>query len=139
MGSAVPGRLWASQDRPTRYRFSVFVTEAWLTCPECGFAKVEAMPSNACQHFYRCDSCNALLKPLPGDCCVFCSYADHVCPPKQAAALSSGTSRPAAARRAISTLAQAIRSRRRLHARGKHLSVVNAILSDQKTLASLSH
>jgi hypothetical protein len=86
MGSAVPVRLWASQDRPTRYRFSVFVTEAWLTCPECGFAKVEAMPTNACQHFYRCDSCNALLKPLPGDCCVFCSYADHVCPPKQAAA-----------------------------------------------------
>ncbi|MGE7197418.1 GDCCVxC domain-containing (seleno)protein [Brevundimonas sp.] len=23
------------------------------------------------------------LKPLPGDCCVFCSYADVPCPPIQ--------------------------------------------------------
>jgi len=24
--------------------------------------------------FYRCTACDVLLKPLPGDCCVFCSY-----------------------------------------------------------------
>ncbi len=61
------------------------VTEARITCPECGFAKVETMPTDACQHFYRCDGCETLLRPLAGDCCVFCSYADHACPPKQAA------------------------------------------------------
>ncbi len=41
------------------------------------------MPTNACQFFYTCPGCSALLRPLPGDCCVFCSYADQVCPPKQ--------------------------------------------------------
>ena len=46
----------------------------------------ETMPTNACQHFYVCASCQALLRPRHGDCCVFCSYADHDCPPKQAAA-----------------------------------------------------
>ena len=62
------------------------VTEARITCPECGFSKVETMPTDACQHFYRCEGCGGLLKPLPGDCCVFCSYADSLCPPKQTAA-----------------------------------------------------
>jgi hypothetical protein len=41
------------------------------------------MPENACQHFYRCTGCGEMLKPKSGDCCVFCSYADAVCPPKQ--------------------------------------------------------
>jgi hypothetical protein len=31
------------------------------------------MPLDACQHFYVCEGCEALLKPHPGDCCVFCS------------------------------------------------------------------
>jgi LSD1 subclass zinc finger protein len=43
------------------------------------------MPTDACQYFYRCDGCRTMLKPLPGDCCVFCSYADMTCPPKQIA------------------------------------------------------
>ncbi len=62
---------------------STVVTEATITCPSCGFTKVESMPTNACQHFYTCTSCGTLLKPKQGDCCVFCSYADHLCPPKQ--------------------------------------------------------
>jgi hypothetical protein len=68
-----------------RYAFGV-VTEARITCPECGFSKVEAMLTNACQYFYVCEGCQTLLGPRSGDCCVFCSYADHICPPKQAAA-----------------------------------------------------
>ena len=44
------------------------------------------MPTDACQHFYRCESCGELLRPTPGDCCVFCSYADSQCPPRQLAA-----------------------------------------------------
>lgn len=66
-------------------RFPAMVTGARITCPVCGFQKVEEMPVNACQHFYRCEGCGALLRPLDGDCCVFCSFADVNCPPKQAA------------------------------------------------------
>src|SRR6185312_9837000 len=39
------------------------------------------MPTDACQYFYDCKGCGALLKPLPGDCCVFCSYGSVPCPP----------------------------------------------------------
>jgi hypothetical protein len=56
-----------------------------LTCPSCGKASTETMPTNACQFFYDCPHCDALLKPLPGDCCVFCSYGDVPCPPIQEA------------------------------------------------------
>ena len=59
------------------------VLEATLTCPECEFVKTETMPTNACQFFYRCSACGTTLKPLPGDCCVFCSYSDQMCPPRQ--------------------------------------------------------
>ena len=61
------------------------VTEARIICPGCRFSKVETMPADTCQHFYRCEGCGELLRPLPGDCCVFCSYADSLCPPKQKA------------------------------------------------------
>jgi hypothetical protein len=60
------------------------LTEATITCPECGARTTEEMPTNACRFFYTCPSCSTLLRPLPGDCCVFCSYADRLCPPRQA-------------------------------------------------------
>lgn len=41
------------------------------------------MPTDACQFFYDCENCGALLKPRHGDCCVYCSYGDTVCPPVQ--------------------------------------------------------
>ena len=47
------------------------------------------MPENACQHFYRCTGCGGMLEPKPGDCCVFCSYADAICPPRQATQLAA--------------------------------------------------
>jgi len=53
-----------------------------LTCPRCGFAKLETMPSDACQFYYECESCKILLRPKPGDCCVFCSYGSVKCPPR---------------------------------------------------------
>ena len=59
------------------------VLESTLTCPLCGFRKAEVMPTNACVYFYECTSCRALLKPKPGDCCVFCSYGSVKCPPVQ--------------------------------------------------------
>ena len=59
------------------------VLESVLTCPKCGFAKPETMPTDACQFYYECTSCGALLKPNTGDCCVFCSYGSaECCPPK---------------------------------------------------------
>lgn len=54
-----------------------------LTCPECGARAVETMPTDACQFFYDCKSCGALLRPKPGDCCVYCSFGDTPCPPVQ--------------------------------------------------------
>ncbi|MEL5848485.1 MAG: GDCCVxC domain-containing (seleno)protein [Candidatus Igneacidithiobacillus chanchocoensis] len=56
-----------------------------LTCPHCGFAKEEQMPTDACQYFYQCSHCDILLKPKPGDCCVYCSYGTVPCPPVQQA------------------------------------------------------
>jgi len=41
------------------------------------------MPTDACQWFYECEQCHAVLKPLAGDCCVFCSYGTVPCPPIQ--------------------------------------------------------
>lgn len=58
--------------------------QSTLTCPTCGHKKDEIMPTDACVYFYECEQCNALLKPLPGDCCVFCSYGTVKCPPIQA-------------------------------------------------------
>lgn len=58
--------------------------ESILTCPQCGFAKVETMPTDACQFYYECTNCKSLLRPNPGDCCVFCSFGTNKCPPVQA-------------------------------------------------------
>ena len=55
-----------------------------ITCPMCGHRKTETMPEDACQYFYDCENCKTVLKPKPGDCCVYCSYGDAPCPPKQA-------------------------------------------------------
>lgn len=54
-----------------------------VTCPFCGHAREETMPADACAWFYECRGCRALLRPKPGDCCVFCSYGSHKCPPVQ--------------------------------------------------------
>lgn len=57
--------------------------ESTLTCPNCGDARKQAMPANACEWFYECPNCHTILRPKPGDCCVFCSYGDVPCPPRQ--------------------------------------------------------
>lgn len=60
-------------------------TSCRITCPECGHAETESMPTDACIYFYDCKGCGALLRPKKGDCCVFCSYGTRKCPPIQAA------------------------------------------------------
>ncbi|WP_363319803.1 GDCCVxC domain-containing (seleno)protein [Roseovarius sp.] len=61
-----------------------------LTCPECGQASLETMPTNACQFFFECPGCGTVLRPKPGDCCVYCSYGDVACPPVQKAECCCG-------------------------------------------------
>ncbi|HEX3180098.1 MAG TPA: GDCCVxC domain-containing (seleno)protein [Beijerinckiaceae bacterium] len=59
-----------------------------ITCPVCNRCSAETMPTDACQFFYECMGCGTLLRPKPGDCCVFCSYGDVPCPPIQEARAS---------------------------------------------------
>ena len=63
---------------------ATLVLETALKCPRCGHTKREVMPTDACQWFYECENCKAVLRPKAGDCCVFCSYGTNKCPPKQA-------------------------------------------------------
>ena len=56
---------------------------AVVTCPKCGAAAEEEMPTDACVFFYECTACHEVLRPVKGDCCVFCSYGDTPCPPIQ--------------------------------------------------------
>ena len=59
-------------------------TMANLTCPECGHVQEMTMPTDSCLFFHECANCKTVLRPRKGDDCVFCSFADEDCPPKQA-------------------------------------------------------
>lgn len=59
------------------------ILQSTITCPSCSFKKEETMPSDACAFFYECESCKKLMKPISGDCCVYCSYGTVACPPIQ--------------------------------------------------------
>ncbi|XIA62601.1 GDCCVxC domain-containing (seleno)protein [Bradyrhizobium sp. TZ2] len=63
--------------------------ESTLTCPQCRHQVVEQMPTDACRFFYDCAGCGVRLRPLTGDCCVFCSYGSVPCPPIQKGASPS--------------------------------------------------
>jgi hypothetical protein len=54
-----------------------------VTCPHCGHRSAERMPEDACRIVYECKGCGRALVPLPGHCCVFCSYGSVPCPPVQ--------------------------------------------------------
>lgn len=60
-------------------------TQSVLTCPACGHKSDLEMPLDSCQFFHECEGCGTLLRPRPGDCCVFCSYGSVKCPPMQIA------------------------------------------------------
>ena len=62
---------------------TAIVLESILTCPDCGHHEAVAMPEDACLYFHDCAGCGTTLRPLPGDCCVFCSYGSVPCPPIQ--------------------------------------------------------
>ena len=69
---------------------SEVVVASALTCPHCGHVAIETMPIDACQWFYECASCQTLLAPKAGDCCVFCSYGSVPCPPIQVSGKACG-------------------------------------------------
>ena len=69
--------MWKTLHKKTTKLLSV------IKCPKCGFEQQETMPTDSCLYFYQCKKCNEMLKPLPGDCCVFCSYGSIKCPSKQ--------------------------------------------------------
>lgn len=71
------------------------VTESRITCPQCGARKTEIMPGDSCTISYRCETCDALLTPSGGDCCVFCSYGSVPCPPIQRERLDARAARDA--------------------------------------------
>lgn len=66
------------------YNGKIVETQSTLTCPSCGHKKTEIMPTDSCVYFYECERCKTVLKPLEGDCCVYCSYGTAKCPPLQA-------------------------------------------------------
>ena len=55
-----------------------------INCPNCKHSKNEIMPTGNCVILYDCEKCKTILKPLPGDCCVYCSYGTRKCPSIQA-------------------------------------------------------
>ena len=59
------------------------LAESALSCPRCGHIKRETMPLDFCLFFYQCERCKAVLRPKPGDCCVFCSFGTVKCPSVQ--------------------------------------------------------
>jgi len=59
------------------------ITRSVVTCPNCKTQSEATMPTDACVVFFECNSCRAVLRPKPGDCCVFCSYGSVTCPPVQ--------------------------------------------------------
>ncbi|MEO8610113.1 MAG: GDCCVxC domain-containing (seleno)protein [Chloroflexota bacterium] len=59
------------------------ILQSVITCPNCGHSQSETMPTDNCQFLYRCTNCRTVLRPLVGDCCVFCSYGTVHCPSKQ--------------------------------------------------------
>lgn len=66
------------------YEGKIVELKSTITCPNCGHRKTELMPTNACEFFYECENCRTRLRPLEGDCCVYCSYGTVKCPPIQA-------------------------------------------------------
>ncbi len=56
------------------------VLDSVVTCPVCGATHQERMPEDRCVVTYTCKACGAVLRPKPGDCCIFCSYGSVPCP-----------------------------------------------------------
>ena len=52
-------------------------------CPNCARHSRDQMPRRSSVVRYHCLYCNTIFEPLPGSCCVYCSYGDVPCPNAQ--------------------------------------------------------
>ena len=60
-----------------------------LTCPDCEHSSEEHIPRDYWVILHRCRSCNKMLKPHAGNCCVFCSYGSVKCNGEQNSAIGA--------------------------------------------------
>ena len=69
---------------------------ATLTCPNpaCQHQQHVLMPTTFCQLAYTCEVCSLTHVHKKGDCCVFCSYADKLCPSMQEEGIGDTQSSP---------------------------------------------
>jgi hypothetical protein len=67
------------------------ILQTTITCPSCGTRRDETMPETDSVYFYTCTHCKRVLKPIFGDCCVFCSYGTVICPNEQRRALDDAS------------------------------------------------
>jgi hypothetical protein len=61
----------------------MFESTSVMVCPKCGHRESETMHEDTVQYFYKCKGCAKIIKPIKGDCCVYCSYGDTPCPTAQ--------------------------------------------------------
>ncbi|HIA92670.1 MAG TPA: hypothetical protein EYO10_01580 [Gammaproteobacteria bacterium] len=54
-----------------------------VTCPACEGQSSHVMATDSCLFFLDCPHCQLMITPKKGDCCVFCSYGNVPCPPRQ--------------------------------------------------------
>lgn len=50
-----------------------------IKCPFCGGKSIEKLELVTVEDRCTCKHCGMELKPLPGDCCVYCSYGSAGC------------------------------------------------------------
>ncbi len=50
-----------------------------LTCPACGYDRIEFLPVDTCRLYYLCPNCNTTLRPTPDDYCIHCSRGEIKC------------------------------------------------------------
>jgi hypothetical protein len=79
-----PGTPCANPDTLKRQRITFWIVATLL------LARPEIMLVDACQFYYECGNCEALLRPNPSDCCAFCSFGSLKCLPMQQQSGSCG-------------------------------------------------
>jgi hypothetical protein len=74
-----------SEDKEPSDAYLKVELQSAITCLECGHREIETMPTDNCQFYYECKGCGVMLRPNPGDCCVYCSFGTVPCPSIQEA------------------------------------------------------
>ena len=55
-----------------------------MTCPTCREKTVVTMPTTRFDFYWECPKCRTLLETKSGDCCVYVSFGNTLCPFLQA-------------------------------------------------------